>query len=376
MVVLPLPNHSRLQAARTHMRERNLDALVVFSQRRAHVAYLSGYRPNYHTNNAFLVLPLEGVPTLLIKFGFDMPRARSMSWVQDIRPGHTEDMRCLFFECAEILKEKKLTKGRLGWVTADDVSDEMSDTLLRATKEALPGAKLEPASDLVRQMRLSKEPGEVELLSRCTQVCELAADAFAKAVAPGVEDFVAAAQATAAAVAAGANRYDMIISLDPADVALPPSHKRFRQGNPISFELTTEYEGYWIQICRTLSLGPASALQKRVFAACRDGYDAAIAVAKPGVRAAEVAKAATDVIDKAGFAGCIQYGLGHGIGLDIPEPCSIDVNSPAVLSDQMALIIHPSIWTDGASGFVGGPVIVDATGPRVLDHPQREMIEV
>ena len=87
-------------------------------------------------------------------------------------------------------------------------------------------------------------------------------------------------------------------------------------------------------------------------------------------------KAATDVIDKAGFEGCIQYGLGHGIGLDIPEPCSIDVNSPAVLSDQMALIIHPSVWTDGASGFVGGPIIVDARGPLVLDHPQREMIEV
>src|ERR1700687_2129357 len=107
MVVLPLSNNSRLEIARSHMRQRNLDGFVVFSQRRAHVAYLSGYRPNYHTNNAFLVLPLEGGPTLPIKYGLDIPRARSMSWVQDIRPGHTEDIRCLFFECAEILEEKK-----------------------------------------------------------------------------------------------------------------------------------------------------------------------------------------------------------------------------------------------------------------------------
>jgi Xaa-Pro aminopeptidase len=375
-VVLPLSKNSRLDIARDHMRQRNLDALVVYSQRRAHIAYLSGYRPNYHTNSAFLVLPLVDEPVLLIKFGFDMPRARSMSWVRDIRPGHSEDVRCLFFECAEIFKEKKLSQGRLGWVTADDVADEMSHTLLRAMKEALPGASLEPASDLARQMRLSKEPEEVELLRRCTQVCELAADAFTKAVAPGVEDFAAVAQATAAAVAAGANRYDMIISLDPADVSLPPRHKHFLAGKPVSFELTTEYEGYWIQICRTLSIGPPSPLQKRVFAACRDGYDAAVSAAKVGARAADVARAATDVVEKAGFAGCIRYGIGHGIGLDIPEPCSIDVNSSGLLSDQMALILHPSIWTEGASGFVGGPIIVDSRGPVVLDHPQREMIEV
>jgi Xaa-Pro dipeptidase len=353
-----------------------LDGLVVFSQSRGNVAFLSGYRPNYHTNNAFLVVPREGEPTLLIKFGFDMPRARSISWVKDIRVGHSEDVRCLFLECAEVLAEKRLTSGRLGWVTADEVCDEMSDSLRQAMNEALPKATLEPASDIVQQMRLAKEPGEIELLTRCTEVCELAADAFTRAVAPGVEDYAAAAKAAEAAVAAGAARYDMILSLEASDIALPPSHKRFGQGSPVSYELTTLYEGYWIQICRSISLGPATELHKRVFTACRDSYYAAIECAKPGVRAGDVARAAVDVIDRAGFAGCISYGLGHGIGIDIPEPCSIYPDANGVLTDQMALIIHPSIWTEGATAFVGGPIIVDAKGPIVLDHPQEELIEI
>ena len=58
----------RLEAIRNQMRAEKLDALLIYSQRRGHVAYVSGYRPNYHTNSAFIVLPSEGEPALLIKF--------------------------------------------------------------------------------------------------------------------------------------------------------------------------------------------------------------------------------------------------------------------------------------------------------------------
>ena len=358
------------------MAARQLDALIVYSQRRGHIAYLSGYRPNYHTNSAFMVLPRDGDPALLIKFGFDMPRARTLSWVEDIRAGHSEDARCLFAEFAEILTEKGLRDARLGWVASDDTIDEMSASLWGAVQEGLPKAHLEPASDLVNRMRLSKDRDEVELLRRATQISESAADALRRSAKPGVEDCVAAGEAAGVGFAAGAGRCDVILSPRPPDLALPPKHERFRQGDAVSLELTVEYEGYWIQICRTFSLGPPSPLQKRIFAACRDAYEAAVSVARPGVPAAKLAQAATSVVDKAGFPGSIKYGLGHGVGLDLPEPCSVDAHTKAVLADQMALIIHVGAWVDGAAAFVGGPIIVDGSGPVVLDEPQREILEV
>ena len=374
-MVKPLAN-TRLNTARQLMASRQLDALIVYSQRRGHIAYLSGYRPNYHTNSAFMVLPRDDDPALLIKFGFDMPRARAQSWIEDIRAGHSEDARCLFAEFAEILTEKGLRNARLGWVASDDTIDEMSASLWGAVQEGLPNARLEPASDLVNSMRLSKGPEEVELLRRGTQIGESAADALRRSLEPGVDDYAAAAEATATGVSLGAGRCDVILSPRPPDLALPPKHDQFRQGDAVSLELTVEYEGYWVQICRTFSIGPPSPMQKRVFAACRDAYEAGVSLARPGARAADLAQAAIAVVDKAGFPGSIKYGLGHGVGLDLPEPCSVDTHSNAVLTDQMALIIHVGAWVDGAAAFVGGPIIVDGSGPIVLDQPQREILEV
>src|ERR1700735_519664 len=98
-MVLPLASE-RLSEVRSQMRSRNLDALLVYSQKRGHIAYLSVYRPNYHTNSAFLLIPLEDEPVLQIKFGFDLPRARKLSWVEDIRTGQSEDAVCLLRQFA------------------------------------------------------------------------------------------------------------------------------------------------------------------------------------------------------------------------------------------------------------------------------------
>jgi hypothetical protein len=126
----------RIAAVQDEMRSRNLDALLVYSQKRGHVAFLSGYRPNYHTNSAFLLMPTGEDPSLLIKFGFDMPRARNLSWVEDIRPGGSENAVCWLHEFAEIVKKKGLEGARLGWVASDDTVDEMSAALFDAMREA------------------------------------------------------------------------------------------------------------------------------------------------------------------------------------------------------------------------------------------------
>ena len=56
----------RLSKVRAGMPSKGLDALFLFSQKRSHVGYISGYRPNYHTNSAVVLLPLEKEPVLWI----------------------------------------------------------------------------------------------------------------------------------------------------------------------------------------------------------------------------------------------------------------------------------------------------------------------
>jgi len=367
----------RLDAIRSEMRKRDLAALIIYSQKRGHVPYVSGYRPNYHTNSAFVVLPLEGEPALLIKFGFDSSRAASISWFSDIRASGTEDLAGMFLECCEIINQMKLQRARIGLVASDDTIDELSVSLSNAIQHALPQARIEPASDLINQMRMEKSPPEIMNLRKATEISESAAAAMQRCLVPGAEDYLAMANAALAANTLGADRCDAIISASPSDLALPPTHQRFRQGNPVSCELTVQYEGYWVQICRTFSLGAPSAEQKRVFAACRDAYEEALKVCRPGSPVAKVANVAVDSIDKSGYAGCIKYGLGHGVGLDLPEPYSVDAHSKGTLVNHMVLVVHVGVWVQGqGAAFVGGPVVIDQTGVTPLDHPQQDIIEV
>src|SRR5580700_3280517 len=66
----------RVRNIREQMKKRRLDVLFIYSQKRGHVPYVSGYRANYHTNSAVIVLPLERDPIMWVKYGFDLPRAQ------------------------------------------------------------------------------------------------------------------------------------------------------------------------------------------------------------------------------------------------------------------------------------------------------------
>src|SRR5579859_1839199 len=119
----------RLSTLRNGMQRSNLDALFIFSQRRGHVTYVSGYRPNYHTNSAIIVLPLKGDPILWIKFPFDLPRARAMSWFTEIRASASEEQARMVSQCAEAIRALGLERSRIGLVGTDLAVDEISLSL-------------------------------------------------------------------------------------------------------------------------------------------------------------------------------------------------------------------------------------------------------
>src|SRR6516165_11841259 len=128
----------RLSALRNSMRRRNLDVLLIFSQKQGHVAYVSGYRPNYQTNSAIIFLPLEGDPILWIKFPFDLPRAKAMSWFNDTRASVSEEPERMVAQCAEAIRARGLERSRIGLVATDLAVDELSFSLYQHIRTQLP----------------------------------------------------------------------------------------------------------------------------------------------------------------------------------------------------------------------------------------------
>jgi Xaa-Pro dipeptidase len=59
--------------------------------------------------------------------------------------------------------------------------------------------------------------------------------------------------------------------------------------------------------------------------------------------------------------------MGHGIGIDLPEPPRIEDADLTRLEAGMALVVHPAVRVPGVGGaFLGGTVLVGEDGPEAI----------
>ena len=131
----------RLELIRRGMAEKKLEALLVYSWKRGQVRYISGYQPNYVANTAIVIVPPEGKPTLLIRFPFDLERAKKSSWLEDIRA--SGDWAGFVRDCRAILAGRGADGGRIGLISGDFVVNEMPYTLYQDLVESLPRGQCE-----------------------------------------------------------------------------------------------------------------------------------------------------------------------------------------------------------------------------------------
>jgi Xaa-Pro aminopeptidase len=365
----------RVQNIREQMKTRGLDVLFIYSQKRGHVPYVSGYRPNYHTNSAVVVLPLERGPIMWVKFPFDLPRARTVSWFEDIRPSKSESTTKMFAGCGDEIRSLGLERSRIGVVASDRAVDEMGLTLYDALRASLPHAQFEPASDLVNDIRLIKSPEEVAALRESAQLADRVAATLGKEIRPGLTERLAAVRAAQTARLEGGD-CDIIISSDAARITYPPADYEFRKGSVVNCEITVQLAGYWVQICRVFSIGAPTADQREVFEVARGAYSAGVHASVPGARVCDVADAANQVIAASGLKNFAEFGPGHGVGLDLPELYPIDHECKSHLSPGVILVVHPGLWVAGkGAAFIGGPIATTDGGFIHLDTPQTEIFE-
>jgi Xaa-Pro dipeptidase len=266
-----------------------------------------------------------------------------------------------------------------------------NDHLAAAPKRFLPrwladttrNFKLDDATALVDRLLIHKAAGEIAAVRRAAQIADEAYGEFLRAVRPGRRQYEIVADIEAYLRRRGCPDNFMIIGSGGKDVfgMTPPSERRIAAGDLVTTELTPAVEGYFAQICRTLVIGKASDAQRRAFGVYVEALEAGIAAVRPGVRAADVARAENDVFRKHGLG---EYTTsqwtrvrGHGMGLFADSKPHIleDVNT--VLEPGMALIVHPNTYHPEAGYIVlGDAVAVTEHGAEVLCKTPRRLFEV
>src|ERR671918_776145 len=102
----------RLDAARRAMAQEGFEALVIYGDNYSFgdLCYLTHYFPKVRGGVA--VVPRSGPISLLLNIGSrDVPFAKSLTWVEDVRASGQVGR-----DSAELLKEKGFTRARIGLV--------------------------------------------------------------------------------------------------------------------------------------------------------------------------------------------------------------------------------------------------------------------
>jgi Xaa-Pro aminopeptidase len=131
------------------------------------------------------------------------------------------------------------------------------------------------------------------------------------------------------------------------------------------------YDGYCVDLTRTLRVGGSAPEFVRLVAAVREAQAAAIATVRPGVRPSEIDAAARDTLSRHGLGEAFGHGTGHGLGLEVHEEPRIS-KLPGALPDEpvvpgMVFTIEPGAYIEGFGGVrIEDDVLVVEGGCEVL----------
>ena len=150
-----------------------------------------------------------------------------------------------------------------------------------------------------------------------------------------------------------------------------PTERVIRPHDAVVLDFGGVYDGYCVDLTRTVQLGGGPAELRRMFAAVTDAQQAALDAIRPGVTGADVDAAARGVLARHGLGEAFGHSTGHGLGLEVHEEPRIGryiAGQPQiVLEAGMVFTVEPGAYVEGLGGVrIEDDVLVTADGCEVL----------
>ncbi|MEM9248748.1 MAG: M24 family metallopeptidase [Pseudomonadota bacterium] len=221
----------------------------------------------------------------------------------------------------------------------------------------------------VGQLRARKDAAEVALLTASARLNDAAVEAAVAGLKSGMTELDVAQEINAVYRAHGAQKAFTIVGFG-ANGAFPHHHTSsavLQPGMAVLIDTGCRLDGYPSDMTRSFAFGARPDGYAEVRATVEAAVQAAIEVARPGVRARDVDRAARQVIEDAGYGPYFVHRLGHGMGIDVHEPPWITASSDTILEEGHVFSIEPGIYLPGRFGVrLEDIVVLRADGPEVL----------
>ncbi len=231
--------------------------------------------------------------------------------------------------------------------------------------DVVPSAPLRPADHMLSGLRAVKTEYEIECIRLA---CAVAGEAFNRG-----RDLLAETQ-TEAEIASwfrsgfselrlkqeGAERADGFAwcmsgpnAAKAAGASATTGLRRVRTRESVLVHANSYVDGYWTDITRTYVLGEIDGSLRSVYEAVFAARAAALAEIRPGAKAADVDRAARDVLKSRGFGDRCPHSIGHGVGFNAISANArprLHPKSEETLEVGMTFNVEPAIYIEGELG--------------------------
>jgi Xaa-Pro aminopeptidase len=238
-----------------------------------------------------------------------------------------------------------------------------------------PGITLVATERVIERQRAIKDPSELQILREAACRLSTVARGLRRFVAEGRSELEVAADIDAAVRAAGFERpaFETIVASGP-NSARPharPGSRRLAAADGVVLDFGGIYDGYCVDLTRTLHVGAPGPELLRLARAVREAHAAAIGAVRPGVVPSAIDRAARDVLVQHGLGDAFGHGTGHGLGLEVHEDPRISKLPGALPNDPvvpgMVFTIEPGVYVEGVGGVrIEDDVLVTEDGCEVL----------
>jgi Xaa-Pro aminopeptidase len=363
-------DRERWDRVRRALAEAGLDALVC--RLAENVVLLTGYYPNI--GGSMVVFPREGEPTLILP-RFERELA-DRGWVEDRREYDTWQNRYplpnenLRQRLGQVVEEKGLVGAAVGYegdfetIAPNGLSGEptgVGATTARLIGEAV-GGGLRDATQLLYQLRARKTPTELARIRIANEVATIGLLAFKEHAVEGAREVDVSAAVEGAIRREGAGHRGARFAFAWAQVTAGPatsvnwqyplaSDRRLARGDLVVIELGVVADGYWSDVTRTVTVGPANERQREVYDLVRRAKDASFQAVRPGAPGRDVDAAGRRIIEAGGYGEAFVHHTGHGIGFRYHEPIPfVAPHSTHTLEEGHVHSVEPGIYLEGFGG--------------------------
>jgi Xaa-Pro aminopeptidase len=353
------------------VRERGFAAALIGVG--ADLEYLTGYRALPLERLTMLVVSPDAAPFLVVpRLERSAAEAGTRTPVEIRTWDETDDPYGLVL--AGVIAADSTTTPLL-------VSDTLWATHLLALQARIAAATFAPASALLRELRMRKDPDEVELLRLAAQAADRVVEAIAAGRLVGRTEADVAREVRERLLDEGHEATSFAIVASGPNSASPhheASERVIQGGEPIVLDIGGTLGGYGSDITRTLWVTGGDAARgpderyRHLFAVLQSAQEAATRAVRPGVACERIDVVARHLIDAEGYGERFIHRTGHGIGLEGHEEPYLVAGSLEPLAEGMAFSVEPGIYFDGEYGArIEDIVVCGPDGPVVLNEISR-----